>query len=133
MIFKFLRVIFLITSLVFLSGFMPFASLLGPGITVVSSGNFYKAGAQYLIDSTIKKKTGKNSLAFVKEEVRKQKNNKRDFNLEFKKLVEKRIALTNKKLIEQNNQKKFNEDLKRLIEKRFAIVQKKLIEKRFSQ
>ena len=133
MIFKFLRVIFLITSLVFLSGFMPFASLLGPGITVVSSGNFYKAGAQYLIDSTIKKKTGKNSLAFVKEEVRKQKNNKRDFNLEFKKLVEKRIALTNKKLIEQNNQKKFNEDLKRLIEKRFAIVQKKLIVKRFSQ
>ncbi len=115
-----------------LSGFLPFASLLGPGVTIVSSGNVYKAGVQYIIDSTIKKKTGKNSLAFVKEEVIKQ-NNKRDFNLEFNKLVEKRIALTHKKLIKQNNQKKFNEGLKRLIEKRFAIVQKKLIVKKFSQ
>ena len=132
MMLKFLRVIFLITSFVLLSGFLPFASLLGPGVTIASSGNFYKAGAQYIIDSTIKKKTGKNSLAFVKEEVIKQ-NNKRDFNQEFKKLVEKRINLTHKKLIEKNNQKKLNEDLKRLIEKRFAIVQKKLIEKRFSQ
>ena len=132
MILKFLRVIFLITSLIFLSGFLPFASLLGPGLTIVSSGNVYKAGAQYIIDSTIKNKTGKNSLAFVKEEVKKQ-NNKRSFNQEFKNLVEKRIALTHRKLIEQNNQKNFNEDLKRLIEKRFAIVQKELIVKRFSQ
>ena len=132
MIFKFLRVIFLIASFVLLSGFMPLASLLGPGVTIVSSGNFYKAGAQYVIDSTIKKKTGKSSLSLVQEEVIKQ-NNKRDFNPEFKKLVKKRIALTHKKLIEQNNQKKFNEDLKRLIEKRFAIVQKELIIKRFSQ
>ena len=83
--------------------------------------------------ATSKKVKMKNSLAFVKEEVRKKNNNKRDFNLEFKKLVEKRIALTNKKLIEQNSQKKFNEDLKRLIEKRFTIVKKKLIKKRFSQ
>ena len=132
MILKFLRVIFLITSFVFLSAFLPFASLLGPGVTIASSGNVYKAGIQYIIDSTIKQKTGKNSLALVKDEVRKQ-NNKRDFNQEFKKLVEKRIALTHKKLIKQNNQKKFNEGLKRLIEKRFAIVQKKIILKKFSQ
>ena len=105
MIFKFLRVIFLVTSFVLLSGFLPFASLLGPGVTIASSGNVYKAGAQYIIDSTIKKKTGKSSLSLVQEEVRKQ-NNKRDFNLEFKKLVIKRIALTHKKFIEQNNKKK---------------------------
>ena len=105
---------------------------MGPGVTIASSGNFYKAGLQYIVDSTIKKKTGKNSLAFVKEEVIKH-NNKKDFNLKFNKLVEKRIALTHKKLIKQNNQKRFKEDLKRLIEKRFAIVQKKLNIKKFSQ
>ena len=88
MILKLLRVIFLITSFVLLSGFLPFASLLGPGVTIASSGNVYKAGIQYIIDSTIKKKTGKNSLALVKEEVKKH-NNKREFNQEFKKLVEK--------------------------------------------
>ncbi len=132
MILKFLRVIFIITSFVLLSGFLPFASLLGPGVTIASSGNVYKAGAQYIIDSAIKKKTGKSSLSLVQEEVIKQ-NNKKDFNLELKKLVEKRIVITHEKLIEQNNQKKFKEDLKRLIEKRFAIVQKELIVKKFSQ
>ena len=59
MLLKFFRVIFLITSLVFLSGFLPLASLLGPGMTIVSSGNIAKAGAQYIIDNTIKKKQEK--------------------------------------------------------------------------
>ena len=119
-------------SFIFLTGFIPFVSLLGPSYTAIKSGSIYKASAQYFINKGIEVKTGKNSLALVKDEVRKQ-NNKRDFNQEFKKLVEKRIALTHKKLIKQNNQKKFNEGLKRLIEKRFAIVQKKLIVKKFSQ
>ena len=83
MIFKLLRVIFLITSFVLLSGFLPFASLLGPGVTIVSSGNFYKAGAQYIIDSTIKKKTGKSSLSLVQEEVIKKNNNFIIFSVAF--------------------------------------------------
>ena len=132
MLLKFFRVIFLITSLVFLSGFLPLASLLGPGMTIVSSGNIAKAGAQYIIDSTIKKKTGKNSLALVKDEVIKQ-NEKRNFNQEFRKLVEQRVAITHKKLSDQNIQKKLNEDFKNLIEKRFVIVQKELVLNKFNQ
>ena len=132
MLLKFFRVIFLITSLVFLSGFLPLASLLGPGMTIASSGNIAKAGAQYIIDSTIKKKTGKNSLALVKDEVIKQ-NEKRNFNQEFKKLVEQRVAITHKKIYDQNIQKKLNEDFKNLIEKRFAIVQKELVLNKLNQ
>ena len=55
MILKLLRIITLITSFVFLSGFVQLASLFGPGVTIVSTGNFYKAGAQFLIDSEVKK------------------------------------------------------------------------------
>jgi len=125
MIIKFIRIILFITSFIFLTGFVQIASLLGPGVTIFSSGNVYKAGVQFLIDNEIKRKTGKNSLAFVKEGMTKQ-NDKKKINEEFNQLVEKRIAITQKKLAEQNNQKKFNEKLKKIIEKRITIVQKEL-------
>ena len=80
----------------------------------------------------IKKKTGKNSLTFVKEEMTKQ-NDKKKINGEFIQLVEKRIAITQKKLAEQNNQKKLNEEFKKIIEKRITIVQKELNLKKLSQ
>jgi len=77
MIFKFTKIIFFITSFIFLTGFVQIASLLGPGVTIFSSGNVYKAGAQFLIDNEIKKKTGKNPLALVKEEMAKQNDKKK--------------------------------------------------------
>ncbi len=125
MILKFLRIITLITSFVFLSGFVQLASLFGPGVTIVSTGNFYKAGAQFLIDSEVKKKTGKNSLAYLTEEVTKQ-DKKNQFDKEFKQMLEKRIAVAIKKIDEQNNYKKENDDLIRLVEKRISIFQKEL-------
>ena len=33
---------------------MPFASIIGPGVTVLTSGNIYKATAQLMIDQSIK-------------------------------------------------------------------------------
>ncbi len=125
MIVKFTRIIFFITSFIFLTGFVQIAALIGPGVTIFSSGNVYKAGAQFLIDNEIKRKTGKNSLAFFKEGMTKQ-NDKKNFNEEFNQLIKKRIAITQKKLVEQNNQKKLNEEFKKLIEKRITIVQKEL-------
>ena len=117
---------------IFLTGFLPIASLLGPGLTIISSGNVYKAGAQIMIDHTIKKKTGKNSLTLVKEEVVKQ-NEKRDLNRELKKLVKKRIEITRKIIAEQNNQKIFNRGLKKLVAKRFETAQKKINFKKINQ
>ena len=76
---------------------MPYMSLVGPSLTAVTSGNLYKASAQFLIDQSVKKKTGKNSLMLVKEEIDKN-NQKREFNEEFRQLVEKRINITRKKL-----------------------------------
>ena len=112
MFFKFIKISLLITTCIFLSGFIQVAALLGPGVTIFSSGNVYRAGAQLLIDSEIKKKTGKNSLALITEEVTKQ-NDKKDFQEEFSQLVEKRFIITQKKLAEQNNQKKANEEFRK--------------------
>ena len=132
MILKFIRITLFVTSFIFLTGFIQILSLIGPGLTIFSSGNIYKASAQYLIDSEIKRKTGKNSLTFVKEEMTK-KNHKNFFNQEFDQLIKKRFAITQKKLAEQNNQKKLNEGLRKLIEKRITMVQKELNLKKVSQ
>ena len=97
MIKKFFKISVTLISFFFLTGFIPVISILGPSLTAVTSGNIYKASAQFLIDQKIKKETGKNSLALVKQEIDK-KNHQNKFNEELKQLVEKRIKMTRKKL-----------------------------------
>jgi len=111
--FRLFKIFTILVSFLFLTGFTPFVSILGPGVTVLTSGNIYKATAQFIIDQSIKKKTGKNSLTLVKEELDKKKN-KNEFNEELKNLVEKRIKMTRKKLEEQ--------ELKKLVKKRINIT-----------
>tara|TARA_B110001452_G_C14950093_1_gene332264 strand:+ start:43 stop:357 length:315 start_codon:yes stop_codon:yes gene_type:complete len=97
MINRFFKIIVILISFVFLTGFIPFISLFGPGYTVMQTGSFYKAGAQYFINKGIKARTGKNTLDFVKEKIEK-KDNADYFNQELKQLVEKRIELAREKL-----------------------------------
>ena len=81
----------------FLTGFLPIISLLGPGYTAISSGSLYKAGAQYFINKGIKNTTGKNSLVYVKEKIE-ENADKNNLNKELKQLVKRRIELARKKL-----------------------------------
>ena len=111
--FRLFKIFTILISFLFLTGFVPFVSIIGPGVTVLTSGNIYKATAQFLIDQSIKKKTGKNSLTLVKEELDKKKN-KNEFNEELRNLVEKRIKMTRKKLQEQ--------ELRKLVKKRIHIT-----------
>ena len=111
--FRLFKIFTILVSFLFLTGFTPFVTILGPGVTVLTSGNIYKATAQFIIDQSIKKKTGKNSLTLVKEELDKKKN-KNEFNEELRNLVEKRIKMTRQKLEEQ--------ELKKLVKKRIQIT-----------
>ena len=129
---KFLRIALILSSFIFLNGFLPFSALLGPGITIASSGNIYKASAQFMVDRHIKNKTGKNSLDYVKEEVAKNSYQK-DMNEELRRVVKKRIELTHKKIEEQNITKDINKELIELVEKRIAMSHKKLIVKKINQ
>ena len=94
---KLAKIFTLIISFFFLTGFIPFLSVIGPSFTAFTSGNIYKASAQFIIDQSIKKTTGKNSLTLVKEEIDKR-NKKDNLNKELRKLVENRIKMTRKKL-----------------------------------
>ena len=122
---KTVKIILILSLFMFTTGFLPFSALVGPGITIASSGNVYKATAQLLIDYEVKNKTGKNSLAYVKEEVEKQ-HQKNNFNEDLKNLVEKRVKITHKKILMQNEKKVLNKDFIQLVEKRIRIVRTKI-------
>ena len=122
---RFIKIVSILVSFVLTTGFLPFTALLGPGITVATSGNIYKAGAQFLIDQQIKNKTGKNSFAYVKEEVVKQ-NKKENFDADLIELIETRVKIVHTKIAKQNEEYDSNKDFIQLVERRIKIVRKKL-------
>jgi len=94
---KLIKIIALLGLFLFTTGFVSVISLVGPGFTILSSGNIYKAAAQIFIDQSIKKETGKNTLNYISNEIKIKKKEK-DFNQELRELVERRILETRAKL-----------------------------------
>ena len=115
---RFFRIFIIIPSFFFLTGFMPMFSFVGPSFTALTSGNIYKASAQFIINQKIEKETGKNSLTLIKETLVKEeidnKFQKNSFNEDLRQLVETRIKMTRKKLDNQNLQK--------LVKKRIEVT-----------
>ena len=64
-----LRLFFIFFTLIFLTGCFQTTALLGPGVTVISTGNVFQAGLQYGANTAIKNETGKYPLMHIKETV----------------------------------------------------------------
>ena len=94
---KFIKISFVLLSLIFLSGCLQTTALLGPGVTVATSGNILQAGIQYGANTAIKNETGKDTLEHLQDAVQGQ-SKKKKFQSKFKKLVEKKFETTRKKL-----------------------------------
>ena len=106
--FRLFRLLTIILSFFFLTGFVPIFSFVGPGFTVITSGNVYKASAQFIINKKIEKETGKNSLMLIKETLVDETNKKikiNSFEEDFRQLVERRVKMTREILDNQNLQK----------------------------
>ena len=102
------RILTIVVSFFFLTGFVPILSFVGPGVTVLTSGNIYKASAQFIVNQRIEKETGKNSLTLIKETLLEETDNKvkiNSFDEDLRQLVETRIKMTRQKLDNQNLQK----------------------------
>jgi len=105
---KLFKILTIILSFFFLTGFVPILSFIGPGVTVLTSGNIYKASAQFIVNQRIEKETGKNSLTLIKETLVEEKDKKikiNSFDEDLRQLVETRIKITRQKLNNQNLQK----------------------------
>jgi|TARA_B100001093_G_scaffold35845_1_gene30792 D-mannonate dehydratase len=97
---NFKKIIFLIIVLIPLNACLQSTALMGPGVTVATSGNIAQAGFQYGTNKIIEKQTGKNTLGLITDVIEDSK-------------IEKKIK--------QNSfdEKKFHENFKKLVEKNF--------------
>jgi hypothetical protein len=86
-------------SLVFLSGCIETAALVGPAITIGTTGNVYQAGLSFGTNELIKKETGENAVSYVstlmdeekskKEKEKQKKKLENDFIILVKNHIEK--------------------------------------------
>ena len=115
--FRLFRILTIIISFFFLTGFVPILSFVGPGVTVLTSGNVYKASTQFIVNQRIEKETGKNSLTLIKETLVEETDKKIEYNSfdeDLRQLIETRIKMTRKKL--------YNQNLQRLLKKRIKVT-----------
>ena len=94
---KFLKISLILFFLIFFNGCLQTTALLGPGMTVVTTGNVLQAGLQYGANTAIKNETGKNTFEHLQDVVDANGKNKK-FKAKFTELVEERFELARKKL-----------------------------------
>ena len=74
---KIFKIYFLIVISIFLSGCIQSTALLGPGVTIATTGNIMQASFQYGANTAIKKETGKDVLTHLKDAVEEEQENKK--------------------------------------------------------
>ena len=98
--------IYIVTGII-LSGCAQSTAMLGPAITLASTGNASQAGITYITNKAVERETGMDTVSFVSQKFE-QKNSKTRLRREFKKLVETNFEKTRQKLILQNQSNTFN-------------------------
>jgi hypothetical protein len=74
---KYLKIYFFIVISISLSGCIQSTALLGPGVTIATTGNVMQAGFQYGANTAIKNETGKDVLTHLKDAVEEEQDNKK--------------------------------------------------------
>ena len=74
---KFKKIYLLVLIPIILSGCIQSTALLGPGVTIATTGNIMQAGFQYGANSAIKKETGKDALTHLKNAVEEEQDNQK--------------------------------------------------------
>ena len=98
--------IYIVTGII-LSGCAQSTAMLGPALTLASTGNVSQAGIAFITNKAVQKETGMDTVSFVSQKFE-QKNSKTKLRREFKKLVETNFEKTREKLILQDQFNTFN-------------------------
>ena len=98
--------IYIVTGII-LSGCAQSTVMLGPALTLASTGNVSQAGIAFITNKAVQKETGMDTVSFVSQKFE-QKNSKTRMRREFKKLVETNFEKTREKLILQDQFNTFN-------------------------
>ena len=82
-----LKLYFILFSFIFLTGCFQSSALLGPGMTIISTGNVAQAGFHYGANKAVKKETGKYPITHFKETVE-TTNGTNNFIADIKQFIE---------------------------------------------
>ena len=94
---KFQKIYFLAIIFIFLSGCIQSTALLGPGVTLATTGNIMQAGLQYGANKAIKNETGKDALTHLKDALDEEQDNQK-VEKKIKTIVKNTIDTISKKL-----------------------------------
>ena len=94
---KFKKIYFLVLISTILTGCIQSTALLGPGITVATTGNVVQAGLQYGANKAIKNETGKDALTHLKDAVEEEQDSQK-IEKKIKNLAKNTIDKVKKKL-----------------------------------
>ena len=94
------KIVFILMSVVLLTGCAQSTSFLGPAITVAATGNITQAGFTYGTNEVIKRETGKDTMQYVSS-LLEPKDKKATINEDLVALVESRIKKTRQKLLQK--------------------------------
>ena len=101
------KILIYIVSTAILSGCAQSTAMLGPAITLASTGNVSHAGITFVTNKVVEKETGMNTVSFVSSKIE-QNGSKTRIRREFKELVEANFEKTREKLIFQDQSNIFN-------------------------
>ena len=98
-------IVFIVSGLI-LSGCAQSTAMLGPAITLASSGNVSQAGLTFITNKAVEKETGMDTVSFVSNKIE-QQNSKTRLKRDFKKLVQNNFEKTREILILQDQSNTF--------------------------
>ena len=95
--------IYIIGALI-LTGCVQSTAMMGPALTLASTGNVSQAGVTFFTNKAVKEETGMDTVSYVSNKL--EQNSSK--NRKFRKLVETNFEKTRKKLISQDQSNIFN-------------------------
>ena len=95
--------IYIISALI-LSGCVQSTAMVGPALTLASTGNVSQAGVTFFTNKAVEEETGMDTVSYVSNKL--EQNSSK--NRKFRKLVETNFDKTRKKLISQDQSNIFN-------------------------
>ena len=95
---KFKKIYLLVLISLILSGCIQPTALLGPGVTIATTGNIMHAGLQYGANSAIKKETGKDAFTHLKSAIDEEQDSQK-LNKKIRNFTQNIIERVKKKLL----------------------------------
>ena len=92
---------------IILTGCAQSTAMIGPAISLASSGNVSQAGLTFFTNKAVERETGMNTVSYVSKKIEKQ-NSKTRLKRKFKNLVKTNFVKTREKLILQDKSNTFN-------------------------